>query len=434
MMEQRLISENVVLLDQVFRDLKPAYFKVRFWTGEEWNPPGLEEPKVTIVIKNPGILAHLLAFPTDVRFGEAYIYDDLDFEGDIYAVFPLGEYLRKIYPRFLTSPTFWRKVFKLRMSARRARRLEGRGAAKLKGKVHSIERDKQAISYHYDLPPEFYACYLDPMMVYSCAYFRSYEDDLATAQKNKMELICRKLRLRPGERVLDIGCGWGGFVIYAAKKYRVKILGITLSENQAKFAQEWIKREGLEDLAEVRLLDYRQVDEKEPFDKLVSIGMFEHVGSSKLWTYFRKAWKLLKPGGLFLNHGIAADWSWRIKRWSFTDRYVFPDGELVPIYKTLTIAEKIGFEIRDVESLREHYVLTLRNWVKNLENNYDKVRQIVDEPTYRVWRLYMAGSAYAFSINEQSVFQTLLVKNRERGENDLPLTREDIYLNWDILK
>ncbi len=431
-MKELLVRDNKALLSQVFKGIKDARFKVRFWNGEEWTPPCFIEPKVTIVIENPAILAHLLSFPTDVRLGEAYIYGDIDFEGDIYEVFPIGEYLKQVYPRLVASPSFWRRLFRLRLAARREARRKGCRAASLKGKRHSIERDRQAISYHYDLPPEFYALYLDPMMVYSCAYFRHPDDDLATAQLNKLELICRKLRLKPGEKVLDIGCGWGGFVVYAAKKYQVKVLGITLSENQARYAQEWIKREGLEDLAEVRLLDYRQVDESEPFDKLVSIGMFEHVGSSKLFTYFRKAWRLLKPGGIFLNHGIAADWSLRIRHWSFTDRYVFPDGELLPIWKTLRVAERTGFEIRDVESLREHYVLTLRNWVKNLEANYEKARKIVDETTYRIWRLYMAGSAYAFAINEQSIFQSLLVKNRPRGENDLPLTREDIYQNWKV--
>ncbi len=429
-MSVRLVEKNCRLLDLVFAKFAPAYFKVRFWTGDEWIPPGFKKAEVIIVVNAPGILGQLFAFPTDLRLGEAYIYGALDFQGNIYHVFPLGEYLRRVYPSLVKRVSFWRLLSSLKKASGRYERLSGRGPAKLSGALHSIHRDRQAISYHYDLPPQFYACYLDPLMIYSCAYFRFPDEDLASAQKNKLELICRKLRLRPGERVLDIGCGWGGFVVYAAQKYKVKVLGITLSENQARYAQEWIKKEGLEDLAEVRLQDYRELKGKDYFDKIVSIGMFEHVGGAKLYTYFRQAWRLLKPGGLFLNHGIAADWSSRIKRWSFTENYVFPDGELLPIYRTLRVAERAGFEIRDVESLREHYALTLQHWVRNLEKNYQKVISIVDEVVYRIWRLYMAGSAYAFSTNQQSVFQTLLVKNREGGMNDLPLTREDIYRGW----
>ncbi|HDD52499.1 MAG TPA: class I SAM-dependent methyltransferase [Thermosulfidibacter takaii] len=435
MMEDRMAKENLVLLEQVFSDYKPARFKFKLWNGEEWAPPGLEEERATVVINNPGIMAYILAFPTDLRLGEAYIYGDIDIEGDIYAVFPVEAYLRQTYHRLALNPFFWKRVLTLKKVVCDFERLQGRGKACLMGKLHTIERDRQAISYHYDLPPEFYALYLDPMMNYSCAYFRDPGENLATAQKNKLELICRKLRLKPGERVLDIGCGWGGFVIYAAKKYQVQVVGITLSEKQARYAQEWIKREGLQKLAEVRLQDYREIQEKESFDKLVSIGMFEHVGGPMLKTYFRQAWELLKPGGLFLNHGIAADWGpFRIRRWSFTEQYVFPDGQLLPISKTLTVAEKVGFEVRDVESLREHYALTLRHWVKNLEEHREEALKLVDEVTYRVWRLYMAGSSYGFATNRHSVFQALLVKNRDNGRNALPLTREDIYGGWKVLE
>ena len=433
-MDERLAQENIDLLKQVFSGFKPAYFKFRLWNGKEWDPPGLEEAKATVVINNPGIMAHVLAFPTELRLGEAYIYGDIDIEGDIYAIFPVEWYLKATYRKLVCNPFFWKRIIRLKKTNQEFGRLQGRERARLTGKLHSIERDRQAISYHYDLPPEFYALYLDPMMNYSCAYFRDGKEDLATAQKNKLELICRKLRLKPGERVLDIGCGWGGFVVYAAKKYQAKVLGITLSEKQAQYAQEWIKREGLQDLAEVRLQDYREVQEKEGFDKLVSIGMFEHVGGPMLKTYFRKAIELLKPRGVFLNHGIAADWGpIRFRKWSFTEQYVFPDGQLVPISKTLTIAEKVGFEVRDVESLREHYALTLRHWVKHLEKNKDKALQLVDQVTYRVWHLYMAGASYGFTINRQSVFQAVLVKPDGEGKHSIPITREDIYKDWEIL-
>ncbi len=428
-----MVQDNLSLLKEVFSEYEPAYFKFRLWNGEEWAPPGLKEAKATVVINNPRIMAHILAFPTELRMGEAYIYGDIDIEGDIYAVFPVERYLRQKYKRLVTNPLFWRKVHKLKRSIRDFERLEGRRKASLKGKMHTIERDRQAISYHYDLPPEFYALYLDPMMNYSCAYFRDPQEDLATAQKNKLELICRKLRLKPGERVLDIGCGWGGFVVYAAKHHRVRVTGITLSEKQAQYAQEWIKREGLQDLAKVELKDYREMQELEAFHKLVSIGMFEHVGGSMLKTYFRQAWRLLKPGGAFLNHGIASDWGpIRFRKWSFTEHYVFPDGQLVPISKTLSIAEKAGFEVRDVESLREHYALTLRHWVKNLEAHQEEALRIVDPVTYRVWHLYMAGASHGFATNRQGVYQALLIKTDSEGRHPLPNTREDIYREWRV--
>jgi len=222
-MDERLAQENIDLLKQVFSGFKPAYFKFRLWNGKEWDPPGLEEAKATVVINNPGIMAHVLAFPTELRLGEAYIYGDIDIEGDIYAIFPVEWYLKATYRKLVCNPFFWKRIIRLKMTNQEFGRLQGRERARLTGKLHSIERDRQAISYHYDLPPEFYALYLDPMMNYSCAYFRDVKEDLATAQKNKLELICRKLRLKPGERVLDIGCGWGGFVVYAAKKYQAKV-------------------------------------------------------------------------------------------------------------------------------------------------------------------------------------------------------------------
>ncbi len=432
--DDELVRDNVALLSQVFSDYAPAYFKFRLWQGQEWVPPGLVEERATVVINSPGIMARILALPTDLRMGEAFIYGDLDIEGDIYAVFPVEEYLKDIYSRLAASPSFWKRIFSLRRGVRKCERLDGRGKASLTGKLHSLDRDRRAIAYHYDLPPEFYALYLDPMMNYSCAYFRDPGEDLAIAQKNKLELICRKLRLKPGERVLDIGCGWGGFVCYAAKRYQVKVLGITISEKQAEFAQSRIKEEGLGDLAEVRVQDYRELKDPESFSKIVSIGMFEHVGRSMLKTYFSQAWRLLEPGGLFLNHGISADWGfWRVRmrRWSFTDQYVFPDGHLLPVSVTLRVAEKVGFEVRDVESLREHYAITLRHWADNLGHRREEALGLVDEVTYRVWRLYMAGASYGFENNHQSVFQALLVKNG-LDHGVLPLSREALYSDWSV--
>lgn len=267
-------------------------------------------------------------------------------------------------------------------------------------------------------------------MNYSCAYFRSPDEDLDTAQRNKLELICRKLRLKEGEKVLDIGCGWGGFMVYAAKRYGVKVLGITLSQNQVEYVKKLIESEGLKDLLEVRYQDYREVKEPESFDKLVSIGMFEHVGKRRMREYFKQAYTILRPQGLFLNHGIAAKWSpLKIRSWSFTERYVFPDGHLLPISGALKVAEDVGFEVRDVESLREHYALTLRHWVGNLERHREEALKEVDEVTYRVWKLHMSGASYGFEKNRTNVYQALLVKSGKR-ESSLPLTREEVYRDW----
>jgi cyclopropane-fatty-acyl-phospholipid synthase len=274
---------------------------------------------------------------------------------------------------------------------------------------------------------EFYALWLDRRMVYSCAYFIDPEEDLEAAQERKLDYLCRKLRLRPGERLLDIGCGWGGLVIHAAQHYGVEALGITLSRPQVDLANERIREAGLSHCCRVEMCDYRDVDEPAGFDKLVSVGMFEHVGEGLLPLYFRQAWRLLRPGGAFLNHGIARRATDSLPKGpTFSDRYVFPDGELVPIHISLQHAEANHFEVRDVESLREHYALTLRHWVRRLEARHEQVLEVVDEPTYRVWRLFMSGSAYGFSVGRINVYQALLVKP-DGGRSGLPLTRADWY-------
>jgi cyclopropane-fatty-acyl-phospholipid synthase len=265
-------------------------------------------------------------------------------------------------------------------------------------------------------------------MVYSSAYFQGPNDDLDRAQENKLDYICRKLRLRPGQRLLDIGCGWGGLVIYAAQHYGTEASGITLSQPQADLANARIAEAGLTDRCRVRVCDYRAVDEPGRYDALVSVGMFEHVGIKLLPTYFSRAWELLKPGGVFLNHGIARRAGERLRKGrSFSDVYVFPDGELTPISTSLRAAEETGFEVRDVESLRGHYALTLRHWVRRLEEHHDRALQCVDEPTYRVWRLFMSGSAHFFKVGRLNVYQALLIRQGEAGRSGQPLTRADWY-------
>ena len=296
----------------------------------------------------------------------------------------------------------------------------------MSGELHSPQRDRQAVTYHYDLPSEFYALWLDSRMAYSCAYFRTPNDDLDTAQQNKLEYLCRKLRLRRGDRLLDIGCGWGSLVTYAAAVHGAQVLGVTLSEPQAEWARRQIRALGLEERCRVEVRDYRDFDSGDSFDKIVSVGMFEHVGRSKLKEYFQKVWALLRPGGVFLNHGIAYSASYRRRGPSFTDRYVFPDGDLVPVNTALQAAEESSFEVRDVESLREHYALTLRRWLARLESHAEEARRLAGDTTYRIYRIYLAGAAHAFRRARLNLYQILLAKPVQ-GETGLPLTREDWY-------
>jgi cyclopropane-fatty-acyl-phospholipid synthase len=274
-------------------------------------------------------------------------------------------------------------------------------------------------------------------MVYSCAYFDTGEEDIDAAQEAKLDYTCRKLRLKPGESLLDIGCGWGSLVLYAAERYGVKATGITLSEPQATLARARIAEAGLTDRCHIEVQDYRDLPQRAVFDKVVSVGMFEHVGRAKLPTYFSQAYRLTRPGGLFLNHGIITPSSRSAPlrvvemalspRTSFIEHYVFPDGELVSPADVLCFAEAAGFETRDVESLREHYALTLRRWVRRLEARHEEAAQIAGELAYRVWRLYMAGSARAFAMGRIGIIQALFSKLGEDGLSNLPLTRKDLY-------
>jgi cyclopropane-fatty-acyl-phospholipid synthase len=300
-------------------------------------------------------------------------------------------------------------------------------AARIDGRLHSKTRDRRAIAFHYDLSNDFYQLWLDPQMVYSCAYFAAANDSLDDAQRQKLDYICRKLRLQPGERLLDIGCGWGGLIMHAAREYGVNAIGITLSEEQLELAQKRISEVGLESVCKVHLLDYRDAAQLGQFDKLVSVGMIEHVGENKLPEYFQRTYESLAPGGVFLNHGIGrAGNREKPAESTFTDTYVFPDADLIPISTTLRCAEESGFEVRDVENLREHYFLTLCHWLRRLEASAGEARRMVGETKYRIWRLYLAGSAYYFQSGKLGLYQSLLTRNH-KGNNPVPLRREDWY-------
>ncbi len=416
------VEITLELLDTALGDYPQRGFAIRLWSGDIWG--NSQSPRFSLVLKHPGSLRRMILGASQLSLGEAYIYDDLDIEGDLEAAFDFGDYLTA-HELELTE--------KLRLGGLLLRLPHHDGHSEkpelvphLHGKLHSKRRDREAVSYHYDLSNDFYQLWLDRRMMYSCAYFQDGNEDIHTAQANKLDYICRKLRLRQDERLLDVGCGWGGLIIWAAQHFGVRALGVTLSQAQADLARTRILESGLEDRCDVQVHDYRDFDPAKSFDKIVSVGMFEHVGEARLPEYFEYLWKLLRPGGVFLNHGIAASAIFRRKGASFVDKYVFPDGGLVPLGTTIRLGEACGFEVRDVESLREHYARTLRHWVRRLEARYEEARRITSETVYRTWRIYMAGSAWAFAKGRVNLYQVLFSKP-DGGDSPLPLTRADWY-------
>lgn len=375
------------------------------WNGHVIRGGGKATLQVTV--RSPKALMSL-ANPSLGQIAKAYVEGEIDLQGDIRETIRAGEALvagdSTTYRKRSTVWKWWR---------------------------HTRPADRKAIQHHYDVGNEFYGLWLDANRVYSCAYFRSPDDSLDKAQEQKLEHICRKLQLRPGERFLDIGCGWGGLILWAARHHGVKALGITLSDEQHAFATRRIAELGLQDRCEVRLMDYRDVPEDEPFDKIASVGMFEHVGKRNLPAYFGKIRRLLKPGGVVMNHGITTnsieDGELGSGIGEFVDQYVFPGGELVHVSRVLAEMAEQGLEPWDAECLRPHYARTLWHWVNRLEARQEEARRIVGEKLYRIWRIYMAGSAHAFDRGWISIFQILGAKPLPSGELPYPLTREHVY-------
>jgi cyclopropane-fatty-acyl-phospholipid synthase len=401
---------------------------VRLWDGTTLPAHPGHEARFTLVLTHPGSLRAFLWPPSQLTMAEAYLYGDVDVEGDLDAVFPLADHLL-VRRRWTRRERLALAARLLALPSDHAPR-QGRRAARLRGRRSSLERDRQAVTYHYDLSNDFFALYLDERMVYTCAYFADAKQGLDAAQLRKLDYVCRKLRLRPGERLLDIGCGWGGLVMHAAQAYGCEAVGITLSPAQAELAGKRIRAAGLESSCRIELCDYRELDEPEGYDKVASICMFEQVPERLLPDFFARVHRTLRPGGVFLNQGIAANYDFdRTARRgpSFMSRYVFPEGGVVPISTALRAAEQAGFEVRDVESLREHYVLTLGHWGRRLEARHDEALDHADEVCYRTWRLYMAGSRYAFERNRLDVYQCALAKPDAAGRTGLPLTRADWY-------
>ncbi len=411
----RIIQDTVVAL---FGDAYGTAMGVRLWDGTRIE--GSRE-RFTLVISHPGALHAALRAPFELSAGRAFAAGLLDCEGDMEAAV---DALLQAVARL--TPSRAARIWMLLRRLPRAR-LPKLREARLRGGHHSRARDLAAIGFHYDLPLPFYATFLDPHLVYSCAYFDDAVSTLEEAQLAKLDHALRKLHLAPDERLLDIGCGWGALVIRAAQTFGARALGITLSRSQYAEGNRRIDAAGLRGRASIELRDYRDLGD-ERFDKVASIGMFEHVGRAKLPEYFSAAYRALRPGGLFLNHGIAAESpAAGTHAPSFIERFVFPDGELVRIAEALAIAQGAGFEVRDVENLREHYARTLRAWVANLERRRTQAIDAAGEQSYRIWRLYMAGSAQGFRTARIAVYQSLLARPRDDGTVDLPPTRRDLY-------
>ena len=418
------IGPSEELLNQLCDGYSPRDFAVRFWDGTIIGPDPGRDARFTLVLNHPGALRQMLWPFNKAGIGEAYIYGDIDIEGDILAFFDLLVHWRD--KRF----SAWQKLGLLRQllaMPRESRPRRPRGA-QLSGQQHSEGRDLQAVQYHYDGPPSaFYRLFLDRYMQYTCGYFDHPEEDIDAAQERKLDYICRKLRLKPGERLIDFGCGWGGLITFAAKNYGVYAAGVTISKEQVKWAEREIDALGLRDRVKLLFMDYRQVPESEPYDKAVSVGFIEHLGDKLMPVFFGKVFRLLRPKGLYLHHGITFKPFTAFPPWrAFALKYVFPDGELVPIDRTLTRLCEAGFEVRDVESLREHYVYTLDRWRRRLEDNHAEAVRLTDEVEYRIYRIYFAGALCGFRSSLYNLNQTLVMKSLDEPSG-LPLTRADWY-------
>src|SRR5215217_5087456 len=347
---------------------------LRFWDGSELpGPPGAP----VLVVNSPTAIARVIHERSELGFGRAWVAGEIDVEGD------LGETL-KLTDRFRGIKVEGGDLLAALKAARRLNAFPVRepeppqSEARLKGRLHSLRRDKEAIQHHYDVSNRFYRLVLGPTMVYSCAYFASEDESLDDAQTRKLDAVCRKLNLQPDERLLDVGCGWGSLVIHAATHYGVRAVGVTISPAQAELARARVREAGLEDAIEIRLADYRETADG-PYDKIASVGMVEHVGTAQLPGYFAHLRDLLKPGGVLLNHGIVRPREQERNPKSFAWRFVFPDGELQTLSRILTEMERAGFEPRDTESLREHYALTLRRWYANQSANQTQLTREAGE-------------------------------------------------------
>ncbi|WP_110969835.1 C17 cyclopropane fatty acid synthase CfaB [Pseudomonas huaxiensis] len=377
--------------------------RLRLWDGHEFDLG--PQPQVTILVKDPTLMSQL-THPGLDELGTAFVEGKLELEGTISEVIRICDELSEALLRDEEDDVPVRSE-------------------------HDKATDAASISYHYDLSNAFYQLWLDPDMAYSCAYFKNADDSLEQAQQNKFEHLCRKLRLKQGDYLLDVGCGWGGLARFAAREYGAKVFGITLSKEQLKLGRERVKAEGLQKQVDLQILDYRDLPQDGRFDKVVSVGMFEHVGHANLDLYCQRLFGAVREGGLVMNHGITAKHldGRPVGRGAgnFIERYVFPHGELPHVSMISGSISQAGLEVVDVESLRLHYARTLKFWSDNLEARLQEASAMVPEKALRIWRLYLAGCSYAFTRGWINLHQILAVKPKADGSHDLPLTRADLY-------
>ncbi|MFC0251455.1 class I SAM-dependent methyltransferase [Massilia consociata] len=388
--------------------------RVELWNGQKLefssgapgaDGSGVESPRVTIRVPGPSALRYLRS-PSLYSLGRAYVEGAIDVKGRAADIISVGNALAA------------------NLGKERNRLVE----ALRRSVPHTREKDAEAIRYHYDVSNEFYAAWLDPAMVYSCAYFDNGDEDLATAQQQKIDHILRKIDLRPGQLLLDIGCGWGALVLRAATRFGARCVGITLSENQARLARERVARAGLQGQVEIRLEDYRDVAGQ--FDRIASVGMFEHVGVQHLPEYFSRINKLMGPDGIAMNHGITTtnvdNGATPYGGGEFIDEYVFPHGELAHLGTVVRAMQEGGLEVRDVENLRRHYARTCALWTDNFESNAARIRTLTDEKRFRIWHVYLAGCAYAFAHDRISLYQ--IVCGKAGGDPaGMPWSRRYMY-------
>ncbi len=422
---------------------------IRLWNGATFLTGNASQkqflPTFTLVIHHPKVIRALVLNSNPMRLAESYFIDNIDIEGDFFAAIKLKD-ANLMHVSWRDKLNILLKTIKLPSINQSSNQDQNQlidSRSFISSKIlkfgnrliaHTKTENHAAIAFHYDVSNEFYALWLDKSMVYSCAYFEQSHDTIEQAQFAKLDHICKKLMLKTGEKFLDIGCGWGALVLHAAKYYGVIAHGVTLSQQQLTYARQQIAQAGLQANVTVDLCDYRDIKGEAIFDKIASVGMFEHVGLKNLALYFSCVHTLLKQGGLFLNHGITHD----VEGWQktlsteFINRYIFPDGQLDTVSSISRRMECAKFEITDCESLRAHYALTLRQWVARLEQHHDEVLKTVSESTYRIWRLYMAASALEFEGGELGIYQILATK-RNVGLNVLPLTRRHLYVDNNYL-
>jgi cyclopropane-fatty-acyl-phospholipid synthase len=401
--------------------------RFEFWDGSALGP---DQPVATLRFNSADAFRRMLWMPNELGIGRAYVVGDIDLEGQIFDVVVA---LRDAKPVALAAKSAWRALPTAVKTAKRIGALRGPlppppEEARLRGWRHSLRRDSAAIGHHYDIGNDFYRLVLGSSMTYSCARFTHADATLEDAQAAKHELVCHKLGLpeRRGVRLLDVGCGWGSMAIHAALHHDAQVVGITISRAQADLARQRVDEAGVADRVEIRLQDYRDLSGA-TFDAISSVGMSEHVGHGKIERYFATLRAVLAPQGRLLNHAISSVGGSTLGRRSFVGRYVFPDGELIDVGNVVLAMERAGFEVRDVESLREHYSRTLRAWVSNLESNWDGAVMLAGEARARIWRLYMAGSAIGFEDGGVAIHQVLGVVPAAGGVAGMPPTRRD----WD---